>query len=101
MTKRFVILLLSAAIGVPALIGADDTPAASPSEKKKEKKSSSKKKEQSAGQKPNPLGATATNGPITTEIFADEAFFDSNKSIGIFTGKVKVTDPRFNLQSDK
>ena len=39
--------------------------------------------------------------PTTTEIYADEAFFDSNKNMGIFTGHVKVTDPRFNLQSDK
>jgi lipopolysaccharide transport protein LptA len=38
---------------------------------------------------------------ITTEIYADEAFFDSEKNIGKFTGRVKVTDPRFNLQSDK
>lgn len=45
--------------------------------------------------------STGTTGPITTEIFADEAFFDSNKSVGIFRGKVKVNDPRFNLQSDK
>jgi lipopolysaccharide transport protein LptA len=42
-----------------------------------------------------------SNEPTTTEIYADEAFFDSNKSMGIFTGHVKVTDPRFNLQSDK
>ncbi len=42
-----------------------------------------------------------SNVPTTTEIYADEAFFDSNKNIGIFTGHVKVTDPRFNLQSDK
>jgi lipopolysaccharide transport protein LptA len=41
------------------------------------------------------------NVPTTTEIYADEAFFDSNKNVGIFTGHVKVTDPRFNLQSDK
>ena len=40
-------------------------------------------------------------GPITTEIYADEAFFDSNENIGIFTGRVKVIDPRFNLQSEK
>jgi lipopolysaccharide transport protein LptA len=56
---------------------------------------------QSASPKPNPLAGAQPTGPITTEIYADEAFFDSNKSIGIFTGKVKVTDPRFNLQSDK
>jgi lipopolysaccharide transport protein LptA len=42
-----------------------------------------------------------TNEPLTTEIYADEAFFDSNKYIGTFTGHVKVADPRFNLQSDK
>ena len=40
-------------------------------------------------------------GPITTEIYAEEAYFDSSKNIGIFTGHVKVIDPRFNLQSDK
>jgi lipopolysaccharide transport protein LptA len=39
--------------------------------------------------------------PMTTEIYADEAFFDSTKNMGIFSGRVKVTDPRFNLQSDK
>lgn len=42
-----------------------------------------------------------TNGPTTTEIYSDEAFFDSTKNMGIFSGRVKVTDPRFNLQSDK
>jgi lipopolysaccharide transport protein LptA len=44
---------------------------------------------------------TKTEGPVTTEIYSDQAFFDSNKSMGIFTGHVKVTDPRFNLQSEK
>jgi lipopolysaccharide transport protein LptA len=42
-----------------------------------------------------------TDEPTTTEIYADEAFFDSAKNMGIFSGRVKVTDPRFNLQSDK
>ncbi len=42
-----------------------------------------------------------TNGPVTTEIYADEAFFDSNKNVGTFTGHVKITDPRFTLQSDR
>jgi lipopolysaccharide transport protein LptA len=40
-------------------------------------------------------------GPITTEIYAEEAYFDSSKNIGVFTGNVKVIDPRFNMQSDK
>src|SRR5205809_7552391 len=42
-----------------------------------------------------------SNEPTTTEIYADEAFFDSTKNMGIFSGRVKVIDPRFNLQSDK
>src|SRR5213079_2903559 len=46
----------------------------------------------------NPLQSTE---PTTTEIYSDEAFFDSTKNMGIFSGRVKVTDPRFNLQSDK
>jgi lipopolysaccharide export system protein LptA len=45
--------------------------------------------------------AANPNEPTITEIYSDEAFFDSNKSMGIFTGRVKVNDPRFNLQSDK
>ena len=39
--------------------------------------------------------------PIITEIYADEAFFDSANHLGIFTGHVIVNDPRFNVQSDK
>jgi lipopolysaccharide transport protein LptA len=50
---------------------------------------------------PGQAALPSSNEPTTTEIYADEAFFDSNKSMGIFTGHVKVTDPRFNLQSDK
>ena len=42
-----------------------------------------------------------SNEPTTTEIYSDEAFFDSTKNVGIFSGRVKVVDPRFNLQSDK
>ena len=42
-----------------------------------------------------------TNGPVTTEIYADDAFFDSNKNVGIFSGHVKVADPRFTLQAEK
>ena len=38
---------------------------------------------------------------ITTEIYADQAFFDSEKYIGTFTGHVIVRDPRFNIQADK
>ena len=38
---------------------------------------------------------------LVTEIFADEAFFDSSKNIGKFKGHVKVNDPRFIMQSDR
>lgn len=47
------------------------------------------------------LGAAPTTGPITTEIFSNEAFFDSEKYIGTFSGRVIVNDPRFNIQADK
>lgn len=78
--------------------------------------STAKKAKKEAAQKENPqkekkagasqlLGQSAmglnTNEPTTTEIYSDEAFFDSTKNLGIFSGRVKVTDPRFNLQSDK
>jgi len=43
----------------------------------------------------------ASTEPIITEIYADQTVFDSTKSIGIFTGNVIVTDPRFNIQGDK
>jgi len=45
-------------------------------------------------------GGLQSNEPTTTEIYADEAFFDSTKNIGIFSGRVKVIDPPFNIQSD-
>jgi lipopolysaccharide transport protein LptA len=71
--------------------------------KKAEKTSSEKGTKEKAGE--NKLfGGTNTsssNEPITTEVFADEAFFDSSKSIGTFSGHVRVVDPRFNVQSDK
>jgi lipopolysaccharide transport protein LptA len=64
-----------------------------------------KKSEKKSPDKANPMlgGAKGTqpSGPLTTEIYADNAFFDSNKNIGIFNGNVKVADPRFTLQSEK
>ena len=55
-----------------------------------------------SGTKPPP-GFNFSNPaqPVTTEIYADEAFFDSAKNIGKFSGHVKVNDPRFAMQSDK
>jgi lipopolysaccharide transport protein LptA len=59
-------------------------PEKSPEEKKKESKNDAAPKEQ-----------------IVTEIYADEAVFDSTKSIGVFTGHIVVIDPRFQIQGDK
>ena len=48
------------------------------------------------------LSATQNNGqPITTEIYADEASFNTEKRVGVFNGHVRVFDPRFLIQSDK
>ncbi len=44
---------------------------------------------------------THSTQPVTTEIYADDAFFDSPKNIGKFSGHVKVNDPRFAMQSEK
>src|SRR5215211_6168003 len=75
--------------------------AASPA--KKAKKQPAEKETKSPGN--SLFGQSAmglnTDEPTTTEIYADEAFFDSTKNMGTFTGRVKVSDPRFNLQSDK
>ncbi len=69
---------------------------------KKAEKAADKKEDKSGANKfLGPSTKTESNEPTTTEIYADEAFFDSNKSIGIFSSHVKVIDPRFNLQSDK
>jgi lipopolysaccharide transport protein LptA len=71
---------------------------------KKREKTVPEKEHKSSGDKlsaPAATGLLQSNEPTTTEIYADEAFFDSTKNIGIFTGRVKVTDPRFSLQSNK
>jgi lipopolysaccharide transport protein LptA len=72
------------------------SPAGAKKEGKKEKQPSDKTNSLLGGIKGAP-----TNGPVTTEIYADDAFFDSTKNIGIFSGHVKVADPRFTLQSEK
>src|SRR5213080_4097828 len=85
-------------------------PAGSPSPTKTEKPAKAKaknkdKKKDDKSSGTNLFGPGAagqqSNGPTTTQIYSDEAFFDSTKNMGIFSGRVKVVDPRFNLQSDK
>src|SRR6266496_2893704 len=102
MKKLAVLILFIACTTGPYMEGqtATESPEASrAAPEKKPKKTASKKENTSAATKL--FGQDGSNAPTTTEIYADEAFFDSTKNMGIFSGRVKVTDPRFNLQSDK
>ena len=109
--KRLVVLvlLIACAFGVRLSPQSAATPAVSPAPAKKAEqpakaKAKDKQKEDKSSAA-NLFGSSAaglqSNQPTTTEIYADEAFFDSTKNMGIFSGRVKVIDPRFNLQSDK
>jgi lipopolysaccharide transport protein LptA len=101
MRKLAILVLLLGGIVAAQLKAQNASPAknASPAAKKPDKPAPEKADKTGANKF---LGeAPGSNEPTTTEIYSDEAFFDSNKSIGIFTGHVKVTDPRFNLQSAK
>jgi lipopolysaccharide transport protein LptA len=89
--------IAAASAGSPAPAKKAQKPA-----KDKPKNKDEKKEDKSPGT--NLFGSSATgqsDQPTTTEIYSDEAFFDSTKNMGIFSGRVKVVDPRFNLQSDK
>ncbi len=83
------------------LAGQTPLPSPSPAPKKEKKEKSAPKT--SPDKSPSLLGplSSQSNEPITTEIYADDAFFDSNKNVGIFSGHVKVADPRFTLQAEK
>src|SRR5213596_3879959 len=103
--KKLALLVLFIACAVGARLHGQiaAAAAASPAPVKKAKPKDKKKENQSPATKSANLFGTGlqSNEPTTTEIYADEAFFDSTKNIGIFSGRVKVIDPRFNLQSDK
>lgn len=94
MTKRSLLVWLISMVAVLSPSGFSQTPSPSAAPKKPAK-------EKSSPNKLLGLDSAKTTGPITTEIYADEAFFDSSKSMGVFSGHVKVTDPRFNVQADK
>src|SRR5216117_307709 len=104
--KKLLMLMLFVTIGVAGRLQGQIPAATAPKtsatapEKKAKKKTASEKQDKSPGE--NLFGTgLQSNEPTTTEIYADEAFFDSTKNMGIFSGRVKVVDPRFNLQSDK
>jgi len=97
-------ILLMASVATAQLLGqiaAVPAGSASALPKKQEKPARKKEEKSSANQLFGGGNAPQSNEPTTTEIYADEAFFDSTKNMGIFSGRVKVVDPRFNLQSDK
>jgi lipopolysaccharide transport protein LptA len=54
-----------------------------------------------AQRSPAPAAPKASDQPITTQIYSDEASFNTEKRVGVFTGHVRVFDPRFNMQSEK
>jgi lipopolysaccharide transport protein LptA len=96
------VLLISGFTATQLCAQAAHSPAESGKPANKPEKTATKKEEKSGADNfLGPANAVNPNEPTTTEIYSDEAFFDSNKSMGIFSGRVKVTDPRFNLQSDK
>jgi lipopolysaccharide transport protein LptA len=104
--KKLAVLILLIACGTGT--GMEGQSAESPgasrvASEKKAKKPETKKENSSPGTKlfSQPATGLQSNAPTVTDIYADEAFFDSTKNVGIFSGRVKVTDPRFNLQCDK
>ena len=94
---------------LPAKVAAAPTESPAPITKAANAKAQDKAKNKGKKKEDNPSGSNLfgsggelqSDQPTTTEIYSDEAFFDSNKNVGIFSGRVKVIDPRFNLQSDK
>src|SRR4030095_16012011 len=84
--------------GSPALAKKAEKPAKDKAKNKDKKKEDKSSDTNLFGSSPAGL---QSNQPTTTEIYSDEAFFDSTKNMGIFSGRVKVVDPRFNLRSDK
>src|SRR5947199_1148248 len=111
--KKLAVLILILVCAIETRLAAQiaAAPAGSPVQPKKAEKPAKdkaknkdkKKEDKSSGT--NLFGSSTagmqSDQPTTTEIYADEAFFDSTKNMGIFSGRVKVVDPRFNLQSDK
>src|SRR5881296_1611419 len=105
------VLFIACAIGarsagqIAAAPSGSPLPAKKAEEPAKDKAKNKDKKKEDKSSGTNLFGSSPagiqSDQPTTTEIYSDEAFFDSTKNMGIFSGRVKVVDPRFNLQSDK
>jgi len=97
MRTSLAFLLVFAAFGMAPALAQSPAPSPRPAAASKAKPATNDPLKNAFG---GNLGAAPT-GPITTEIYANEAFFDSEKFIGTFSGRVIVNDPRFNIQADK
>jgi lipopolysaccharide transport protein LptA len=105
------VLFIACAIGAQSAVQITAAPPRSPTPGKKaekpakDKAKNKEKKKEDKSSGTNLFGSSSaglqSNQPTTTQIYSDEAFFDSTKNMGIFSGRVKVVDPRFNLQSEK
>src|SRR2546428_12809456 len=93
------ILFIACATGArtEAQIAAEPTKASRAAPEKKAKKTATDKKTESPATKL--FGQDGSNAPTTTEIYADEAFFDSTKNKGIFSGRLKKNTPPSNIYS--
>lgn len=99
--SRGVVVFCIAVWALPfSLVAQTVSPSPSPPVKKEKKEKPAKPSPEKSASLLGPL-TPKSNEPITTEIYADDAFFDSNKNQGIFSGHVKVADPRFTLQAEK
>src|SRR2546430_15302821 len=103
--KKLLMLMLFVTIGVAGRLQGQIPAATAPKtsatapEKKAKKKAASEKQDKSPGE--NLFGTgMQSNEPTTTEIYADEVFFDSTKNMDIFRGRGMRDDQRFNHQSD-
>jgi lipopolysaccharide transport protein LptA len=94
--------LLAIAIAAPVPAQKASTGASPHTKAKTQKTAGTSTPAKGKAQLPRGLAANDNNGqPIVTQIYSDEASFETEKRIGVFTGHVRVFDPRFNLQSDK
>ena len=95
--KKLTVLILLIACATSARlqeqIAAESPEASRVASEKKAKKAATKKENTSAATKlfGQPATGLQSNVPTLTQIYADEAFFDSTKNMGIFSGRVKVT----------
>ena len=92
MSKDLVCALLFCATGVTGLLAQGSASATLSPKPQTEAAEPAKEK------KPDAVRPEKTG---TTEVYADQVFFDTGKYIGVFTGHVIVNDARFNIQADK